>query len=406
MRRFGATRRIDGGIAPALTASSSNVHLHRAPCLILLDGVDEARKSEEVWNWALALPLPTQILATSRLAVPDTKRFEIVTVTESGTFGIVAKSVQSAGYYLKQVRQHADLNQKVNLDWFDREWPNIYTAAKLAVEQEDYNSLIDFINSTSEYSTLRGLWKEREFLLHEALDGARFLNEKEAEGLILNDLGTIYKNLGDLSHAEVAYKESLEICRELSNARDEAGILNNLGTVYETQNRLKEAEQNYLASRELFRHLDYRQGEAISLDNLGNVFTNQAMWHEAEIAYQEGLLICRSFNDSLGESKALHNLGFAYELQGRLNEAEAAYQDSLKIKREFGDLVGEGQTLENVALLWQTQGELAKALPYARQAVAVLEATQDATELEKARGILSEIEAQLASEAGGDLAAV
>ena len=132
-----------------------NVHLHRAPCLILLDGVDEARKSEEVWNWALALPLPTQILATSRLALPDTKRFEIVTVTESGTFGIVAKSVQSAGYYLKQVRQHADLNQKVNLDWFDREWPKIYTAAKLAVEQEDYNSLIDFINSTSEYSTLR-----------------------------------------------------------------------------------------------------------------------------------------------------------------------------------------------------------------------------------------------------------
>lgn len=88
----------------------------------------------------------------------------------------------------------------------------------------------------------------------------------------------------------------------------------------------------------------------------------------------------------------LNNLGIVYGSQERWDEATAAYDDVLVIRREYKDRVGEGQTLENFALLWEAQGDVSRALPFARQAVAVLEGTEAKANLEKARRTLSKLE--------------
>ena len=96
-------------------------------------------------------------------------------------------------------------------------------------------------------------------------------------------------------------------------------------------------------------------------------------------------------------------MGIVYQLQGRYDEALDAYGRSLAIKREFKDRVGEGQTLENLALLSEAQDRLPEAIEWARQAVAVLEATEARADCEKARRTLERLE-RLASEgpeAGG-----
>ena len=56
---------------------------------------------------------------------------------------------------------------------------------------------------------------------------------------------------------------------------------------------------------------------------------------------------------------------------------------------------GTGRTLNNLALLWAHQNLISKALPYALEALKILENTQDLEELQKARQITALIEAAL-----------
>jgi tetratricopeptide (TPR) repeat protein len=88
-----------------------------------------------------------------------------------------------------------------------------------------------------------------------------------------------------------------------------------------------------------------------------------------------------------------------YQDQGRWPEAEAAYQDSLKINRQFGDRVMEGKTLENLALLRKAQADLPAALALEREALKVLETTQDEAAKRNARGLIAEWEAELTGSA-------
>ena len=83
-----------------------------------------------------------------------------------------------------------------------------------------------------------------------------------------------------------------------------------------------------------------------------------------------------------------------YDNQGRWAEAEAAYQQSLAIYREFVDYHGEGQALVNLALLRANQGDMAGALTLAREALQVLEATEDETAKERVRKLVTDWEQQ------------
>ncbi len=66
--------------------------------------------------------------------------------------------------------------------------------------------------------------------------------------------------------------------------------------------------------------------------------------------------------------------------------------------REFGDRPHEGWALGNLALLREAQGDFAGALEFARQAVAVLETTEDTRTLAEARGLVAKWEEQVGSE--------
>lgn len=70
------------------------------------------------------------------------------------------------------------------------------------------------------------------------------------------------------------------------------------------------------------------------------------------------------------------------------------FQQSLVICRELGDRHGAGQILGNLALLRAAQGDIAGAMEFGRQAIAVLETTEDKAALEKARQIVAELEKQ------------
>ncbi len=297
-------------------------------------------------------------------------------------------------YFRRVAADNDDISNLAKLAVLDAEWQNGVAAAEVAEGLKDFESVWNLSEDLGGYLRLRGLWLERERLGGRALVAARAAGNRLAEGCALVSLGLVYDDQGRWAEAEEAYRGSLAICREFDNRLDSGRTLNNLGAVYRLQGRWAEAEEAYRDSLAIWREFGNRLGEGQTLNNLGTLFCFQGRWAEAEGAYQDSLAIRRKFGDHLGEGKTLNNLGNVYEAQGRWAEAEEAYRGSLAICQEFGDRPGQGIILENLALLSRKQGDLDGAMRFVREALLVLDSTEDEAEKVKARALLARWEQQ------------
>jgi len=245
----------------------------------------------------------------------------------------------------------------------------------------------------------RGQWDKAEQVYEESLIISRELGDRLCEGRALGNLGIVYNNRGQWGRAEQAYKESLVICRELGDRQGEAGTLGNLsksyskrGNFYSSLGQRDRAKQAHEESLTIDRKLGDRQGEGKTLNNLGLVYGSLGQWDRAEQVYEESLVIKRKLGDRQGAGGALNNLGIVYASRGLWDKAEQAFQQNLQICRGLGDRQGEGRALENIALLMQAQGKQEEAIAHAREAVTVLEQTEDAAGLAKVQKLLAKLE--------------
>jgi len=225
-----------------------------------------------------------------------------------------------------------------------------------------------------------------------ALQIRREFQDRVGEGQTLNNLGVVYQSQGRWAEAEKAHDQALQIKREFKDRVGEGQTLGNLGVDYQSQGRWAKAEDAFTKALQIRREFKDRVGEGHTLIGLGDVYQSQGRWAEAEKAFTKALQIRREFKDRVGEGHTLIGLGNVYQSQGRWAEAEKAYDQDLQICREFKDRVGEGQTLNNLGLLWDAREDRAKAQQWTRQAVDVLEGTEAASELAKARETLARLE--------------
>jgi tetratricopeptide (TPR) repeat protein len=66
----------------------------------------------------------------------------------------------------------------------------------------------------------------------QALVIVREIGERLGEGVVLNNIGEVYNNLGQYPKALEFYQQALAIRREVSDRKGEGVTLNNMGLVY------------------------------------------------------------------------------------------------------------------------------------------------------------------------------
>lgn len=112
-------------------------------------------------------------------------------------------------------------------------------------------------------------------------------------GTIWNEIGSVYRNLGDMPQANAAY-------------------------------------QRYLACSEAD---DYRLGIGLASGNLGEIYLNQgpAGWPAARAAFTRALTIARELHDRLHELESLVNLAYLDQQQGALDAALAGYAEAIAL---------------------------------------------------------------------------
>jgi tetratricopeptide (TPR) repeat protein/transcriptional regulator with XRE-family HTH domain len=197
--------------------------------------------------------------------------------------------------------------------------------------------------------------------------------------LILNGLGSLYREQARYQEAEPPLQRALAICEQERGPDhpDTAEILNALGLLYGYQGRYTEAEPFFRRSLSIYEQVlgACHLLTASPLGNLAVLFLRQGRHMEAEPLFQRALAICEQ---ELGSSHPkvsmhLHNLASIYHDQEKYGEAELLYQRALTIReQQLGPMHRyTAMSLNSLARLYHDQGKYVEAEPLYQRALSI-----------------------------------
>ena len=205
-----------------------------------------------------------------------------------------------------------------------------------------------------------------------ALQEARRLEDRAAEGRCLQTLGLLLRDTGTLPEAQAVSEQALAIHRESGDRRREAVVLNHLAVVHQEQGRLDLALGLYEQAVALARVAGDRRSQAIHLANLGNVHRMQGRGELAQPIYEEAIASARELGDPRLEGLPVGNLAILRYEQGRIEEVGALLERAVALHREAGDVRYEAYQLNNLASFHHEQGRVELARQLCERALEVL----------------------------------
>ncbi len=191
-------------------------------------------------------------------------------------------------------------NILVGLAQFRFIWVHLYSAyERLLPEEKNRPQNVDrwLSNFPDRCVYVLGLYippREKIYILQTALDAARRLKDKQAEGVHLGNLGLAYAALGDARKAIEFYERALIIDREIGDRHGEGAALGNLGVAYKNLGDPRKAIEFYEQHLSLAREIGDRHGEGNALGNLGNAYKGLDEMDKVRNFWQSALEIFRA----------------------------------------------------------------------------------------------------------------
>ncbi|MBN1513069.1 MAG: tetratricopeptide repeat protein [Phycisphaerae bacterium] len=294
-----------------------------------------------------------------------------------------------AGHYLQVLRTANQLylaggdQFTAGLAVFDLERPNIeagqtWSAAQAAEDDEAARLCSSYPGVGVHCLALRQHPRhERIPWLEAAVQAARRLEDRKAEGVHLGNLGTAYTDLGEVRRAIEFHEQQLVIVREIGDRRGEGADLGNLGLAHAALGGVRRAIEFHEQALVIDREIGDRRGEGADLGNLGIAYMAVGEVRRAIECHEKALAIDHEIGDRRGEGADLGNLGTAYAALSEVRRAIEFYDQRLVIAREIGDRRGEGNALWNSALAWETLKDRPKAIALAEEALSIFEQIED-----------------------------
>ncbi len=222
----------------------------------------------------------------------------------------------------------------------------------------------------------------------------REVGDKEGEGMTLNNIAMLAYAKGDYPQALKYFKQSLTLLKEIRNKKGKGGILNNIGQIYKQQGDYAAALDYYKLALVIAREIKDKYLESMLLNNIGQVYKAQKNYDAALGQLEQSLAISQKIGNRRGEGTMLNNIAFIYEAKGDCPAALKQYEEALAIAQEIGEKDGEATYSGNIGWLYKKQGELAKAEQYLSRAVEL--GTQlERPELKEWREVLEAVRAKL-----------
>jgi eukaryotic-like serine/threonine-protein kinase len=179
-------------------------------------------------------------------------------------------------------------------------------------------------------------------------------------------------------------KEAVAVCERAQNIfaavndRDYvAAVLNQLGAIQEQQGDLTTAKRKLEQAFAISQQVGDRDGSAAELGNLANILNTQGDLRGARRTFKKVLRLFREVGDKAGSSEALGDIGLMSMRLGDFSVARSRLEESLAIARETGNKAQWALDLSHLGNLRYDQGDLTGAETMLQQAESALRQAGD-----------------------------
>ena len=189
---------------------------------------------------------------------------------------------------------------------------------------------------------------------------------------VLNLLGILYMERGNLADAVACYERALGTAREIGYLYGEARILCNLGNLSYVQGQIDKALALYDEVVPLFEALGERRGEAQVRINRASVHCSFFGGSEVALADAETALAhYREMGEAIGQGQCLSVLGQIALQRDQLVRARTYLEEGLRLVLDAGERWIGAQTYCLLADLSLVEGNPNDALRYVEEAEAI-----------------------------------
>lgn len=296
--------------------------------------------------------------------------------------------------------------------WYELEWNNLLaatrTAADLRLDRIAWQLAAEF-----RFLFMHGDRFDAGLAVEQvALEAARRLGDRYAEGEILDGLAILYYSSGSIHESATCHEAALSVRRDIRDRAGEAITLSNLALVSLSRRQLKEADALTTESLIIHDEVGDRKGAALVLGNLAEIYFELGRLTEAHDMVCQSLALNREFNRDFGivdnlwnHSRILRALGepqtaldvileavggarrldtrapeaaiqaeiaHVYQALGRHDDALTAYQHAVALHRRLGDRVSEARAFSAVGELHRDRDNLSAAVAFHQHAVTLL----------------------------------
>ena len=199
----------------------------------------------------------------------------------------------------------------------------------------------------------------------------REIGNKEGEGTTLNNLGQIYKALGDYATAQGYLEQSLIIRREIGDkAGKEGTTLNNLSPIYDARGDYATAQGYLEQSLSIRCEIGDKAGEGTTLNNLRIKSIKRAGTTTPPGAISEqSLIIQREIGDKAGMIATLHNMAHIALQANKGEQALTLWSEALQLAVETQNAQGIFEVAGTLGTLFARAGNKEQAEQLLRLAI-------------------------------------
>jgi two-component system, NtrC family, sensor kinase len=213
------------------------------------------------------------------------------------------------------------------------------------------------------------LYDKSEENLEKAYVIAKNIKSKKMESRILNNLGSVYIDLGNYPLAFEKFFEALKQA-EMSNDKEMIGaLLNNIANIYFFQDKFEEAENYYHKTLDLSVELKDTPSIAITYNNLGEVNMAQKDYTNAIRYLQKAIEMGAVVKNKELKLASVLTLAKTYEGLDSIPMAIQLYESAIDEAHKYGDALYEARGLISMGHILLKQGRGNEALEYTEKGI-------------------------------------
>lgn len=177
--------------------------------------------------------------------------------------------------------------------------------------------------------------------------------------------------MGDYAKALEYGQQSLWSCEQSGNDHRAGTVLNYIGNIYREMGDVQEASRCYHESLARKRACGDKAGEAYPLSGLGNLYLDDGKYLRALTFHQKALFIWCRTSDRKNMAVALHNIGEIHFKMKRFEAAATFFSRAIHLAKSMGDRRSEAFLLLAQGGLAAAQGRRKVAIKQFKQALAL-----------------------------------